>query len=97
MDFLSDLSVFFSDFTDPITIDGRPVLALLDVELATAFGLVGGQETLIQVPYGTSVVRHSLVSVPFDCRNRSIAGKTYKVTRTPHDEHGVLTLELTEQ
>jgi len=67
-------------------IDGQPVKALVDVELATAFGLVGGFGTAIQVPAGTVVVRGSLIVA---------RGKSYKVTRPPHDNHGVLTLELT--
>lgn len=97
MDFATDLPCFFSDFAEPVVIDGLPAAALLDVELATALGMVGGQGSLIQVPAGTAVARHSLVFVPSSCSVRAMAGKTYKVTRPPHDEHGVLTLEVTEQ
>jgi len=84
----NDATLFFTDFAEAITVDGVSVKALVDVEIATALGIVGGQGTLIQVPAGTVVSKGSLVVA---------RGKTFKVTRPPFNEHGVVTLELTEQ
>lgn len=82
----ADTSLFFKDFAEPITIDGQTVQALVDVELATALGLVGGQGTLIQVPEGTAVQRGSTVAA---------RGKTYTVARPPFVDVGIITLEVT--
>lgn len=87
MDFAADLSLFFSDFADTISIDGIDVNALIDTELAEVFALVGGVSTSIRVPAGTYVIKGSTVIA---------RGKTYTVARPPYDDFGVLILGLTE-
>ena len=87
MDF-DDVSLFFTDFAETVSIDGSDVQALIDVDIASALGFVAGQATYIKVPEGTAVNRGSTVIA---------RGITFKVTRSPVIVHGVMTLEVTQQ
>lgn len=87
MDFAADLSLFYSDFAETVSIDGIDVNALIDDEVAEVFALVGGVSTSIRVPAGTYVNKGSTVIA---------RGKTYTVTRAPYKNFDELFLGLSE-
>jgi hypothetical protein len=87
MDFTPDLSIFLSDFAEPATISGEPVMGLFTADYATAFGEVSGYSPVLEIDPTQSPAL--AIGAPV-----SVAGGEYTIVEIQPDHDGLTLLRL---
>lgn len=87
MDFTADLSIFLSDFAEPATISGEPVMGIFSADYATAFGEVSGYSPTLEIDPAQSPALVTGAAV-------SVAGGEYTIAEIQPEHDGLTLLRL---